>query len=323
MTIARRSDRRAPASRPPASRPGASRGLGLSLAVRESLAGWLFAAPWVLGFLAFTAGPIAISVYIPFTKWSVLGTPQWVGLDNYQRMFADPLFYNAIGLTTVYAVISVPLQTLLALGLALLLNNSVRGIGVYRTLFYLPAILPIASVAVIFRWAFEPSWGIVNYLLSLLRLPQPQWLSSPDGALPALILMSLWNVGIGMVIFLAGLQGVPEELHEAARIDGAGWLQRLRHVTLPALSPVVLFQVLTTAILAMQVFVQPYLMTQGGPGDRTRFLLLYVYQNAFQFFDMGYAATLSIALFVYIVVLTALTLVVSRRYVHDAVGQRG
>lgn len=282
----------------------------------ETAAGWLFASPWILGFLLFTGGPIIAALAISFTQWDVVNDPVWIGLDNYRRMLHDPQALQALKVTTVYTVVSVPLHTGLAFLLALLLNNPLRGIGVYRTIFYLPSILPVAAVAVIWRWVLSPQYGVFNWLLSLIGIDGPQWLASPDWALPALILMSLFQIGGALIIFLAGLQGVPGDLYEAASVDGAGWWRKQWNVTLPMMTPYILFQVVIGFVTTLQVFVQPYLMTDGGPKDATLFFLLYIYRNAFQFFSMGYAAALSWVLFVYVIVLTMLILRSSRAWVY-------
>lgn len=287
---------------------------------RENRAGWLFIAPWLVGFVCFTGGPILATLGMSFSNWTITGSASWIGGRNYVRLVHDPVFWTALRVTTIYAAVSVPLSIVVALALAMLLHRPVRGIGIYRTIFYLPSVLPIASVAIIFRWFYNPDWGVLNYLLGVFHLPQPAWLASPHLALASLVVMSLWNVGIGMVIFLAGLQGISDELLEAASVDGAGHWSRFWHIVLPSLSPVLFFQIMTGLIAAMQIFVQPYLMTDGGPGDHTRFLLLYIYQTAFQFSDMGYASTLAWALFVYIAVLTLVTLRVSRRLTRTTEG---
>ncbi len=292
------------------------------MAARENLAGWLFVLPWIVGFVAFTGGPILAALAISFTSWDVVNTPDWVGLENYRRLLDDPQALQALKVTTVYAAVSVPLQTVLAFVLAVLLNNPIRGVGLYRTIFYLPTIVPVAAVAVIWRWVFSPQYGIFNYLLSLIGVEGPSWLASTSWALPALILMSLFQIGGALIIYLAGLQGVPQDLYEAAVIDGAGWLRKHWNVTLPMMTPYVLFQLVIGLVAALQVFVQPYLMTQGGPQDATLFFLLYVYRNAFEFFAMGYASALTWVLFVYVVALTLLILRSARVWVYYE-GQTG
>lgn len=291
--------------------------------LRENTAGWLFVLPWIIGFVAFTGGPILAALAISFTQWDVVNAPVWVGLDNYRRMLDDPQALQALKVTTIYTAVSVPLHTALAFVLALLLNNRMRGVGIYRTIFYLPSILPVAVVAVIWRWVLSPQYGVFNYLLSRVGVTGPDWLASPDWALPALVLMSMFQIGGALIIFLAGLQGVPRDLYEAAMVDGAGWWRKQWNVTIPMMTPYILFQIMIGFISTLQVFVQPYLMTDGGPHDATLFYLLYVYRNAFQFFSMGYASALSWVLFVYVVIVTLLILRSSRAWVYYAGGEDG
>ncbi len=281
----------------------------------ESINGWLFAAPWILGFLLFTGGPIIASLFMSFTNWDIVNPPEFVGLDNYQRMLQDDLFYQSLKVTTIYALISVPLQVSLGLFVAILLNSKIRMISVYRTLFYLPAILPVVSVVVIWRWVFSGDWGLLNWGLSLFGIRGPAWLADSTWALPALIIMSLWGVGRGMLIYLAGLQGIPTELYDAAKVDGAGTWAIFRNVTLPMITPVIFFQMIVGLIASFQVFAQPQILTDGGPADSTLFYLLHLFRNAFQFFRMGYASALSWVLFIYIAILTALIFRSSRAWV--------
>jgi multiple sugar transport system permease protein len=271
----------------------------------ESINAWLFVAPWVIGFILFTGGPILASLILSFTHWDIVNPPQWAGLENYQDMLQDDLFFQSLKVTTIYAVVAVPLQIVVGLLIAILLNTKIRLIGLYRTLFYLPAILPIVSVAVMWRWILSRDWGLINWFLSLFGVQGPGWLSEPEWVLPALILMSLWGVGAGMLIYLAGLQGIPTDLYEAAKVDGAGMWALFRYVTLPMISPVILFQLVVGLIGAFQVFSQPFIMTQGGPQNASLFYLLHLFRNAFEFFRMGYASALSWILFIYIAILTA------------------
>lgn len=272
----------------------------------ESLNAWVFVAPWIIGFILFTGGPILASLVISFTNWDIVNPPRWAGLANYATMLGDPLFFQSLKVTTLYALVAVPLQIVVGLFIALLLNTKIRLIGLYRTLFYLPAVLPIVSVAVMWRWILSRDWGLINWFLSLFGINGPGWLSEPEWALPALILMSLWGIGAGMLIYLAGLQGIPSDLYEAAKVDGAGPWASFLFVTLPMISPVILFQLVVGLIAAFQVFAQPFIMTEGGPQNATLFYLLHLFRNAFEFFRMGYASALSWVLFMYIAILTLL-----------------
>lgn len=286
------------------------------MARREEITGWLMAAPWLIGLLLWTAGPFAAAGYLSFTDYDILSTAKYIGLENFRVMlFGDELFWTAMRVTTVYAIVSIPLQIILGLFLALLLNTRIHGLAWLRTLYYLPAVLSGVAVSFLWIWVFSADWGILNYALSLLGIHGPSWLTSEDWALWALILMSLWGVGAGLVIYLAGLQGVPTELYEAADIDGAGRWRQFWHITLPMISPVILFQLIMGIIGALQTFTQGYVMTQGGPNNATLFFLLYLWRNAFKFLHMGYASALAWAIFVYILLLTLLVLRSSQSWV--------
>lgn len=280
------------------------------LAQREELVGYLMAGPWLLGMLWLIFGPFGAAAYLSFTDYDILTRPGWIGLENFDKMLTeDPLFWKSLSVTTIYAVVSIPLQIALGLFLAILLNTNIKGLAWLRTVYYLPAVLSGVAVSFLWIWVFSADWGILNYLLSLIGIDGPNWLTSEDWALTALIVMSLWGVGAGLVIYLAGLQGIPTELYEAAKIDGAARLRSFYHITLPMVSPVILFQLIMGIISALQVFTQGYVMTQGGPNNATLFFILHLYRNAFRFLNMGYASALAWALFVYIL---ALTLVVLR-----------
>jgi multiple sugar transport system permease protein len=276
----------------------------------EAIAGWLFAAPWIVGFFLWTLGPMVAAAYFSLTKWDLLSAPIWVGLDNFRDLLTrDASFINSVQVTTQFAIISVPLHIVLGLGLAMLLNTRVRGLRVYRSIFYLPAVLSGVAVALLWAWVYSASFGLANYLLSLVGVQGPKWLQDPRWALWSIIFMSLWGVGAGMVIYLAGLQGIPSELYDAAAVDGANWLHSFRHVTLPMISPVLFFQLVIGIIQGLQTFTQVAILTDGGPHDSTLFLLLYLYHSAFRFLKMGYGSAIAWMLFFYIL---ALTLVVFR-----------
>ncbi len=279
------------------------------LARREELVGYLMASPWLLGMLWLIFGPFGAAAYLSFTDYDILTSPEWVGGENFDKMLrGDPLFWKSLSVTTIYAVVSIPLQIALGLFLAILLNTSIRGLAWLRTVYYLPAVLSGVAVSFLWIWVFSADWGVLNYLLSLINIQGPNWLTSEDWALTALIIMSLWGVGAGLVIYLAGLQGVPTELYEAAEIDGAARLRTFWHITLPMISPVILFQLIMGIIGALQVFTQGYVMTQGGPNNATLFFILHLYRNAFRFLNMGYASALAWFLFLYILVLTLVVL---------------
>jgi len=293
------------------------RGQSLSaLRRREATLGYLFISPWVLGLLIFTIGPFIASLYLSFTTYSILQPGNWVGLRNYVTAFTDDrLFYKVLWNTAYYVLGSVPLRIVLAFALALLLNASVRGLTMWRTLFYVPSITPIVATIVLWRYLLHPKFGLINYALSLVGIKAIPWLTSPIWSKPALLVMSVWWVGGNMVIFLAGLQGIPQHLYEAAELDGANAWRRLRHVTLPMMTPTIYFNLVMNLINAFQVFTQSFIMTRGGPLDSTRFYMHYLYDNAFLYFKMGYASALAWVLFVIIFALTLLTVKTSGRWV--------
>ena len=287
------------------------------LARREALAGYLTIAPWLLGFLLFEFGPLLTSFYLSFTKFDVLTTPQWVGFKNWDKMlFNDPLVWHSVKVTAIYSVGAVSLGLVLGLGLALFLNQDVRGLSFYRTVFYTPAVVSGAAVAMMWLLLLNPEAGVINRILALVGIPGPAWLFDRQWALPAFIIMSVWGVGGGMVLYLAALQGVPSELYDAAMIDGAGALPKLWFVTLPMISPVIFFNLIMGIIGSFQVFTSAFIMTQGGPANATYFFVLGIYLNAFQFLKMGYASALAWMLAVIILLLTLVAFRSSGRWVH-------
>lgn len=274
---------------------------------REERDGWLFASPWLLGFLLFTVGPMIASAFFAFTEYDVLTQPKWVGWANFDKALTDdPKVGQALKVTSIYAGVSVPLQILLGLCVALLLNTRIRGLQFYRTVYYLPSVLSGVAVALLWRWIYAPNFGLINSFLARFDIVGPGWLGDKDWALTSMIGMSLWHVGGGIVIYLAGLQGVPSELYEAVRVDGAGRGAAFWHITLPMITPVLFYNLVIGIITALQIFTQALIMTNGGPHEATLFIVLYLYRNAFQFFKMGYASVLAWILFAYILVLTLL-----------------
>ena len=276
---------------------------------------YILVSPWIVGFLAFVLGPMVYSAYLSLTQWNLLSPPQFIGLGNYGQLMQDPLFWQSLKVTTIYAVVSVPLGLAFALFLAILLNQRVRGLSVFRTILYMPSVVSGVAVSVVFLWVFNPDFGIVNTILHYFGINGPKWIESPTWALPCLILMSLWSVGGAMIIFLAGLQGIPPELQEAAAIDGAGVWRRFRSVTLPMLTPTILFNLILSIIGQFQVFTQAYVMTNGGPLHATLFYVFYLFQNAFQYLNMGYAAALAWVLFFIVLILTVAVFATSGQWV--------
>jgi multiple sugar transport system permease protein len=287
------------------------------LARKEAIAGYMFILPWILGFLMFTSFPLISSFILSFTNYSVINPPKFCGTENYKIMFtSDRLFYKSLGNTFYMVAIGVPLNILVGLSIALLLNTKVRGMQYYRTIFYLPSIVPTVASSILWLWILHPSVGLLNSALHLFGVNGPQWLASPIWSKPAIILMGLWGAGSSMIIYLAGLQGIPEQLYEAAEIDGATWWTKFFKITLPLLSPTIFFNLVMGIIGTMQIFTQAYIMTQGGPLDSTLFYVYYLFNNAFSYFKMGYACSLAWFLFLIILVLTLIQLRLARYWVY-------
>jgi len=285
--------------------------------MNRKLIGYMFISPWVVGLVVFVAGPFVASIYLAFTRYDVVSSPVWVGLANYKRLlFTDPLFWKSLSITVKYAMIAVPLGITVGVALALLLNLDLFGISVYRTVFYLPAIVPIVAMSVIFVWILNPQIGLVNSILRRFGIIGPAWLNDTRWAFWSLVFMSLWHVGNFMIIYLAGLKDIPFTLYEAAMIDGAGVWQRTRNVTLPMLTPVIFFNLIMGVIRAFQYFTQAYIMTQGGPEDSTHFYALYLFNRSWRYLDMGYASAMAWVLFVIVMTITALIFKTHRRWVH-------
>lgn len=283
---------------------------------REILSFYLFISPWLIGLVFFYIGPILASFYFSLTDWDLLTPPQFTGLDNYIRIFTrDPLFWKSLHITTIYTFVYVPLDLIGGLALALLLNRKIRGIGIFRTVYYLPSILAGVAYVVMWMWMFNPQGGLINTLLALVGIQGPRWLQDPQWALSALIIMSLWGVGRSMVIYLAGLQDIPEELYEAARIDGAGRTREFLAVTLPLITPAILFNLIFSIILTFQSFTNAFVATNGGPLNSTLFYVLYLYRKAFEHLEMGYASALAWILFLIVLGLTVLIFRSSGRWV--------
>lgn len=285
---------------------------------RRLRVGLLFAAPWIVGFLAFTLYPIIASFYYSLHVYTTFGQPmQWVGFSNYRELLGqDKLFWVSLYNTAYMVILGVPFHIALAIILALLLNLKLRGVAIYRTIYYLPTIVPVVATSVLWLWIFNPEYGLINAGLSLLGLRGPGWLADPGMAKLALILMGSWTIGGTVVIFLAGLQDIPQQLYEAAMIDGAGVLQRVFYVTLPMLSPVIFFNFIIAVIGGFQTFTEAFIMTQGGPLDATLFYALYLYRNAFEFFKMPYASAMAWVLFLVVVTATIIVFRTSARFVY-------
>jgi len=278
-------------------------------ALRRDLEGYLFALPWILGLIAFRLGPMVASILLSFSSWNVLQPPEWVGLRNYTDLIKDPLFWTSLWNTLYYVGGRVPLVMVTALIAASLLRRTFFATKIYRTIYYLPTITPAVSAALLWTWMFDPLYGIINALLGMVGIKGPGWLADTSWAMPTLILVNLWAIGSTMVIYLAGLQGVPVQLYEAAEIDGADRWAKIWHVTIPMVTPVIFFNLVMGVIFAFQVFVNAYVMTNGGPANATLVYVLYLYQQGFQFLHMGYASALAWVLFL---IIFAFTVVIFR-----------
>lgn len=286
-----------------------------ALARRRQRWFYLLISPWLVGFLVFQAGPILAAVLLAFSDWPLPRPPRWVGWQNFQILAADPLFLRTLLNTCLYTLGSVPLNLLLGLGLALLVNRPGRLAAGMRGLYFLPVVLSGVATVLLWGWVFNPRYGLVNAILHAVGLPGLGWLQDARWAMPALILISLWTVGVNMLIYLAALQNVPAELREAAALDGAGRRAVFRHVTLPLISPVTYYLLVVNLIAAFQVFTPTYLLTRGGPDNATLTLPLYIYLNAFTLNRLGYAATLALVLFFAILALTLLQGRLAQRWV--------
>lgn len=298
------------------------------LARREAKWFWFFIAPWIIGFIFFRGFPILASMFLSFTQYNVAQPPQWIGLENYANLFSDRVFFKSLQVSAYYTFASVPIGLVFALALATLLNQKVPFLGVFRTLYYMPSlIVGSVSVAFLFQLLLNPTFGVVNYIIAWLVGPNgiiplgisgPKWFFDPAWVVPSFVLLSLWGVGGSMLIYLAGLQGVPTSLYEVAKIDGANAWQRMRNVTLPMISPVILFTFITGIIGSFQVFTPAYIISngQGGPNYASMFYVLYLYLNAFRRYRFGYASAQAWILFIVILALTIFALRMSRRAVY-------
>ena len=297
----------------------------MKLNLRENLEGYLFISPWILGMVLFALGPILASFGLAFTRWNLFTEPEYVGWANFQKLAHDPLFYKSVFNTIYYTVFAVPLGLVLALGLAMLVNHRLRGVNFFRTAFFLPNVVAGIAMLLLWKWLFDPNFGLINLFLDWtglmamfewIGIGRPQWISSRAGAMPGLVFMSIWGLGGSMMIFLAGLQNIPRELIEAAELDGAGPWKRFRYVTMPLLTPTIFFLTMVGVIGSLQVFNQAYVMTQGGPAHATLFYVLYLFQTAFERFQMGYACAMALVLFIITLIVSLIQLAMGKKWVH-------
>lgn len=288
---------------------------------RDARIGILFASPWIIGFLVFLAYPVVASFVYSFTDFSILRPPRLIGLENYSELVRDEVFYKSLVNTLVYTLGAVPLSTVVAIALALLLNTKVRGMAFYRTIFFLPSLVPMVALGTLFLWVFNGDYGILNDLLRRIHITAPNWLGDPAWAKSTLIMIAAWGCGQAMIIYLAGLQDVPIALYEAAEIDGAKTWAKTRCVTLPMISPVILFNVVMGIIGSLLVFAVPYVMFPGGaPARSTYFYTSYLFDNAILYQRMGFASAMGWVMFIITLLLTLLSLKLSERHVHYEAG---
>ena len=291
------------------------------LMASEHMAGFFFALPCILGVVIWVLGPMLYSLYLSLTSYDVLTPARFVGLANFQNLPGDELFWTSLYNTAYVTVLGVPIQMAVALGLALILNQKVKGIAFFRTAFYLPSLTPAVASAILWVWLLNNQWGILNVILRAVGVHAPVWLGDPQWSKPAIILMQAWGAGASMIIYLAGLQGVPEQLYEAASIDGATDFQKFLHVTLPMLTPTIFFTAVIGIIGSLQVFTEAYILTQGGPLNSTLFYVYYLFNNGFVYFKMGYAAAMAWILFAIVLVLTLIQFRLGRLWVYYEAGE--
>jgi multiple sugar transport system permease protein len=285
--------------------------------LKSFLEPYLYLLPTLVGLLLFSAGSVIATFFISFTRWPIVTSPQWIGLGNYRTILHSHLFWEVFWNTMYFVVLAVPLSIASSLGAAVLVNRQTRGIRFFRTAYFLPVVSSMVAVALVWSFIFNPEYGLLNYLLKLVGIRGPAWLYDAHWALPAMVIVTVWKgLGYSMVIFLAGLQSIPEDLYEAAALDGAGSARRFWRITLPMLSPTLFFVLVITLISSFQVFEQTYVLTRGGPGNATLTLSYHIYESAFQFFQMGYAAAVSYVLFAFIFLITLLQFKLQHRWVH-------
>jgi multiple sugar transport system permease protein len=288
----------------------------MNMTRKDLLTGLLFISPWIIGFLCFTAYPLVSSFYYSLTDYDIINPPVFVGMENYKTLFTgDDLFYKVLKNTLYMVFVGLTVITACTLFISILLNNKkVKGMAFFRVVFFLPTLVPLVILSILWVWVLQPDSGIVNTILGWFGIAGPGWFSSPVWAKPAFILMGLWGAGGSIIIYLAGLQGIPESLYEAASIDGANSLQKIFSITLPMLRPVILFNVITGIIGTFQSFAESFIITQGGPDGATMFYSLYLYQNAFQYAKMGYASAMAWVLLLIALTFTIVLFKVSNRW---------
>ncbi|MGL4336990.1 MAG: carbohydrate ABC transporter permease [Turicibacter sp.] len=282
--------------------------------MKKERIGLYFVLPWFVGFLVFTALPMIAALFISMTDWSIIGTPEFIGFDNYTKIFNDGMFYQSLMITIRYAIYAIPLTIGTAFLVALLLNSNIKGVGVYRTIFYMPAIISGVAVAIVFKWILDPSFGALNSILAMIGIDGPNWLYDPNWVLPSYLIMAVWGASGGLLTYLVGIKDIPGELYEAAQMDGAGLLRRIWSVTLPLMTPIFFYNMIMGIIAAFRKFSDAYVL--GGAGSEGNFYMVNLYNEAFSFYKMGYATALAWVLFVIILTLTIIINVTQKYWVH-------
>ncbi|MBC7320930.1 sugar ABC transporter permease [bacterium] len=287
------------------------------LVQQEIKAFYLFLSPWIIGMVLFTGGPLIASFLFSFTSYDIVKPPVWCGLSNYKEIFSDKIFIQSLKVTLKYVMGAVPLNVIGALILATILNQKVYGLSIWRTIYYLPVVTTGVAVSLLWSWVLNPEFGIVNTLLQkIFGIRGPDWFYSERWAIPSFILMSIWGVGGPMLIYLGGMQGIPTQLYEAAEIDGASWWQSYIHITLPLITPVIFYNLVTSIIGTFQVFTPAFIITQGGPNYASYFYVLNLFKHAFQYYHMGYASALAWILFVVVLILTIIAFRIANYWVY-------
>lgn len=283
--------------------------------VKNARWGWVFISPWVIGFTVFTLGPMIVSLFLSLTRYDGIQSPEFIGLGNFADLFTDPKTWNSLRVTFTYAIIAIPLGLFAGFFLACLLNMKVPGMKVWRTVFYMPAMISGVVVAMLWGGLFNDRYGLINYLLSIVGIDGPRWLQDPKYTLYCFVFLGLWGVGGGMIIYLAGLQSIPSVYYEAAELDGCTKMQKFRHITLPFMTPIIFFNLIMGIIGTFQYFAEPMILTSGGPAESTMFYNLYLYNNAFKYQSMGFASALAWVLFVIVLILSLLVIKSSSMWV--------
>ena len=279
--------------------------------MKKQRVGFYFILPWLIGLITFTLFPMLVAAYVSLTDWTIIGTPNFIGLANFIKLFDDGMFYKVLWITVRYAIFAVPLTIATAFFVAVSLNNDIKGVGIYRTIFYMPAIVSGVAVAIVFKWVLDPNYGVINSLLAVVNIKGPNWLYDPDWVLPSYLIMAVWGASGGLLTYLVGLKDIPRELYESAELDGANFLKKVRYIIMPMMTPIIFYNMIMGIIAAFRKFTDAFIL--GGAGDQGTFYMVYLYDQAFAFYNMGYATALAWVLFVIILTLTII-INITRKY---------